>query len=122
MGWPAVKDEYKKLVQDTYSAEDVQASLAFMKSSVEAVDVERHQEGDRLYFTGKVVNKGKSPARGIQVEINLFAGAKFVDQYSTYISSAVPAGGERFFKVSCGCKDAQPAAHDSFRTLVLSTY
>jgi hypothetical protein len=90
--------------------------------SLEAVGVERHLEADRLYFTGKVINKGKAPARGIQVEINLFAGPKFVDQYTTYISGAIPAGGERYFKVSCGCKDAQPAAHDSHRTSLISTY
>lgn len=170
MGWPAVKDEYTKLVQETFTDEELKASLNFMKSPIgqsisrknlqlsgkastliakraqaflqraskpeqterdeqapstealEAVEVEAHNETDRLYFTGKVVNKGKAIARGIQVEINLFQGPKFVDQYTTYISGGIPAGGERYFKVGCGCKDAPPAQHDSFRAVVVSTY
>jgi hypothetical protein len=170
MGWSALKDEYIKLVQETYSEEEIKASLNFMKSAtgqsiarknllfssktstliakrvqafsqsaskaegldredlsqsnekLEAIDVERHQESDRTYFTGKVINKGNAAARSIQVEINLFLGSKFVDQYTTYISGVIPAGGERYFKVSCGCKDALPSRHDSFRALVVSAY
>lgn len=170
MGWPAVKDEYTKLVQETFTDEEIRASLNFMKSPIgqsiarknlvfsskasmltakraqaftqqasksaqqdrdepsqstealEAVDVEWHNETDRPYFTGRVVNKGKAVARGLQVEINLFQGPKFVDQYTTYITGAIPAGGERYFKVGCGCKDAPPAQHDSFRALVVSSY
>jgi hypothetical protein len=170
MGWPAVKNEYIKLVQETYSDEEISASLNFMKSAVgrsiarknllfsskastliakrvqafsqnsakfeqqdsgeesqstealEAADLERHQVSDRTYFTGRVINKGKATARSIQVEINLFLGSKFVDQYTAYISGAIPAGGERYFKVSCGCKDSSPAQHDSFRASVVSVY
>lgn len=170
MGWPAVKDEYTKMVQETFTDEELKASLNFMKSPIgqsisrknlqlsgkastliakraqaftqqasksaqqdrdepsqsiealEAVDVEWHNETDRPYFTGRVVNKGNAVARGIQVEINLFLGSKFVDQYTTYVTGAIPAGGERYFKVGCGCKDAPPAQHDSFRALVVSSY
>lgn len=170
MGWPAVKDEYTKMVQETFTEEELKASLNFMKSPIgqsisrknlqlsskastliakraqaflqraskpeqqdkdeptqspealEAVDVEWHNDTDRPYFTGKVVNKGSAIARGIQVEINLFQGPKFVDQYTTYITGAIPAGGERYFKVGCGCKDSPPAQHDSFRAVVVSTY
>lgn len=170
MGWPAVKDEYTKMVQETFTEEELKASLNFMKSPIgqsisrknlqlsgkasaliakraqsflqqaskpeqadrdeptqstealEAVDVEWHNDTDRPYFTGRVVNKGKAIARGLQVEINLFQGQKFVDQYTTYVTGAVPAGGERYFKVSCGCKDSPPAQHDSFRVLIVSSY
>ncbi len=172
MGWSAVKDEYIKLVQETYTAEEIQASLKFMQSAMgqsiarknllfsnktstlvakraqsfiqgsaakseqapdqdeaptatdtlEVLEGERHHESERTYFTGKVVNRGKTVVRGAQVEVNLFMGGKFVDQYNAYISGAIPAGGERYFKVSCGCKDAPPAQHDSFRFSVVSTY
>ncbi len=170
IGWTAVRAEYTELVQSTFSAEEIQASLGFMKSKIgqaiaqknalfasksaalvakrvqtfsegfssitvsdavpteasdqqlEIADLVRHDEQGRIYFTGRLTNKGKSAARGVQVEVNLFSGAKFVDQYSTYVIGSIPAAGERYFKVSCGCKDSAPAAHDSYRAVAVLSY
>lgn len=170
MGWDVVRPQYIKIIQETYTTEEINASLAFMESklgksisrkniifsekvsalmaknaqvfaqsqsnsdplgddartsvssSLSIVGLERHHESEQTYFTGKVVNAGKKSARGVQVEINLFKGERFVDQYSTYISGTVPSGGERFFKVTCGCKGSQPAAHDSFKALAIESY
>lgn len=170
MGWGVVRPQYIKIIQETYTTEEINASLAFTESklgksisrkniifsekvsalmaknalafsqsqsnsdslgddartaapsSLSIVGLERHHESDQTYFTGKVVNAGKKSARGVQVEINLFKSERFVDQYSTYISGTVPSGGERFFKVACGCKGSQPAAHDSFKALAIESY
>jgi len=84
--------------------------------------VEKFQSGDQVYFTGEIKNTSKRPARGVSIEANLFFAEKFVDQYSTYVSGAIPAGGSRLFKVSCGCKGAPPAEHDSFKLQVISGY
>lgn len=75
-----------------------------------------------VYFTGEVRNAGKKLARSLSVVVNLFQGDKFVDQYSTYLNGAVPAGGSRYFKVSCSCDGKQPAPHDSFKVEVVSAY
>lgn len=86
-------------------------------------EVEEHSTADgRVFFTGKVTNKGRSRATGINIEVNLFQGAKFVDQYSSYLSGSIAVGESRYFKVSCGCKDAPPARHDSYKIQVLSGY
>jgi hypothetical protein len=85
-------------------------------------EIEKHDEAGHTYFTGTLDNAGKRPARGVQVEVNLFSGKRFVDQYSTYISGTVPAGTSRYFKVSCGCKDNAPAPHDSFKVQVVAGY
>lgn len=170
MGWDVLRPQYIKIIQEIYTTEEINASLAFTgsklgrsiskknilfsekvsalmaknaqvfgqsqsnsdslgddartsaPSSLSVVGLERHHESDQTYFTGKVVNAGKKSARGVQVEINLFRGEIFVDQYSAYISGTVPSGGERFFKVACGCKGSQPAAHDSFKALVIEGY
>jgi hypothetical protein len=171
MGWDVVKPQYIKIIQEIYTTDEINASLAFIESelgksiseknivfsekvstlmakntqaftqsqlnsepslgdgagasvpsSLSIIDLERHQVSDQTYFTGKVVNVGKKLARGVQIEINLFRDEKFVDQYSTYIPGTVPSGGERFFKVICGCKGSQPAVHDSFKALAIETY
>jgi len=84
--------------------------------------VEKFQAGDQVYFTGMITNNSKKLARGLSIEANLFLGEKFVDQYSTYVSGAIPAGSSRLFKVSCGCKGSPPAEHDSFKLQVISGY
>ncbi|MDR2239977.1 MAG: FxLYD domain-containing protein [Zoogloeaceae bacterium] len=81
-------------------------------------NVEEHIAGDRTYFTGTVTNNGDMPASAISIEVNLFKQDKFVDQYSTYISSTVSPGESRYFKISCGCKDTPPAEHDSYKIQV----
>lgn len=75
-----------------------------------------------VYFTGEVENRGNRPARGVQVEINLFSGSQFVDQYSTYISGVIPANGKRYFKVICSCKSSPPAPHDTFKVVLTEGY
>ena len=84
--------------------------------------VEKFQSGDQVYFTGEIKNNSKKQARGVSIEANLFLGERFVDQYSTYVSGAIPAGGSRLFKISCGCKGAPPAEHDSFKLQVIAGY
>lgn len=69
----------------------------------------------RVFFTGVVKNTGKSRASGVSIEVNLFRGEKFVDQYSTYLSGSIDAGASRYFKISCGCKDSLPVDHDSYK-------
>lgn len=85
-------------------------------------DVEEIKRNGRSYFIGSVKNNATSPARGISVEINLFLKNKFVDQYSSYVTGDIGPGEERYFKVSCGCKDEPPAEHDSYKIGVVGGY
>jgi len=85
-------------------------------------DVEEIKRNGRSYFIGSVKNNGSSPARGVSVEINLFLKNKFVDQYSSYVTGDIGPGEERYFKVSCGCKDEPPAEHDSYKIGVVGGY
>lgn len=86
-------------------------------------EVEKRSTADgRVIFTGKLTNKGKTRISSVNVEVNLFQGDKFVDQYSSYISGTFAAGASRYFKVACGCKDAPPAEHDSYKIQVTSSY
>lgn len=85
-------------------------------------DVEEIKRNGRSYFIGSVKNNGSSPARGVSVEINLFLKDKFVDQYSSYVTGDIGPGEERYFKVSCGCKDEPPAEHDSYKIGVVGGY
>lgn len=87
-----------------------------------ALHVEEHTFDGKTYFTGVIENRGKKARRGVQVEVNLFQGDKFVDQYSTYVSGIVAPGGQRYFKIACGCEDSPPAAHDSYKVLVIEGY
>ena len=85
-------------------------------------EVEEHKIDGRVYFTGTVENRGKQPARSVQIEVNLFSGGKFVDQYTSYVSGIVAPGATRYFKVNCGCKDSPPAPHDSYKVNIVSGY
>jgi hypothetical protein len=85
-------------------------------------DVEEIKRNGRSYFIGSVKNNGSSPARGVSVEINFFLKNKFVDQYSSYITGDIGSGEERYFKVSCGCKDEPPAEHDSYKIGIVGGY
>lgn len=76
----------------------------------------------RVWIIGSLKNNGAHAARGLQVQVNMFQGQKFVDQYSTYISDSVEPGQSRYFKIACGCKDSPPAEHDSFKVEVLGGY
>ena len=85
-------------------------------------NIEEHSAEGKTYFTGVVENHGKKPRNSVQVEVNLFMAGKFVDQYSTYISGKVTPAEKRYFKISCGCKDAPPAPHDSYKIQVIEGY
>ncbi len=81
-----------------------------------ANDVVEHNVNGKTYFTGIVHNLGKKAAHA-SVEIDLFQGNTFVDQYTTYVSGMVQPNAIRYFKVACSC-DATPAAHDTIKTLI----
>ncbi len=171
MGWEVVRQEYVKLIQDIFTAEELKASLRFASSPIgksiahknivfsekasslmaknaqafaasksrsactegknsqpvpaaklAVVDIEKHQDSEHTYFVGRVTNTGNKSVRGVHVEVNLFQGDKFVDQYSTYIAGAIPENGERLFKVSCDCRGSKPAQHDSYRAIAIEGY
>jgi hypothetical protein len=84
-------------------------------------DVEEKDNDGRTFFLGKIENKSKRSAKGVQIEVNLFMAGKFVDQYSTYVPGAIEPAGFRYFKVACGCKDSPPARHDSFKINVIDS-
>jgi hypothetical protein len=84
-------------------------------------DAEEQKHDGVTAIIGTLTNSGKSPARAITVEAELFQHGKFVDKYSTYISKLAP-GESRHFKIQCGCKDSQPAEHDSFKVQVESRF
>jgi hypothetical protein len=104
------------------ASESGQGNQSVTANDLEVFGVERFQSGDQIYFTGQIKNNGKKVLRGVNVEANLFRGEHFVDQYSTYISGAIPPGTSRFFKVSCGCKGSPPADHDSFKLQAIVSY
>jgi hypothetical protein len=96
--------------------------LAASSTDLVVAKVEKFQNGDQVYFTGEISNKGKTPAQSVTVEVNLFRGDRFVDQYSSYITGTIQPGSSRLFKISCGCKGSPPAEHDSFKVLVVGGY
>jgi len=83
---------------------------------------ERKVSGDRVFFLGTIKNIGKTQVGSVNIEVNLFKNGKFVDQYSSYLSGTIAAGESRYFKVACGCKDAPPEEHDSYKIQVLSGF
>ncbi len=86
-------------------------------NSLIAKDVVEHNINGKTYFTGIILNTGKKSLQHASVEINLFQGDTFVDQYSTYISGAIMPDTPRYFKVACGCENT-PATHDHIKTLI----
>jgi hypothetical protein len=87
-----------------------------------AAGVEEHVNDGQTYFTGALENHGKQSSSNVQVEINLFLGGKFVDQYSTYVTGSVTPDAPRYFKVTCGCKGSPPASHDTFKVNVVAAF
>lgn len=85
-------------------------------------NVEEIKKNGRSYFIGMVKNNSSTPARGISIEVNLFSKEKFVDQYSSYFTGDIGPGEERYFKVSCGCKDEQLTEHDNYKIAVVGGY
>lgn len=107
--------EYRGVGDNAIVASAKENSFAFR-------NVEEVSRNGRSYFIGSVKNNGSSAARGVNIEINLFAKEKFVDQYSSYVSGDIGPGEERYFKISCGCKEEPPAQHDSYKISVIGGY
>ena len=85
-------------------------------------NVEELKHDGLTTIIGSVKNSGSKPARGVEVQANLFDHGKFVDQYSTYLSGTLASGDSRYFKISCGCKGSPPATHDSFKVQVVGGF
>jgi hypothetical protein len=81
----------------------------------EVSDVEERKSGDQTYFTGVLKNTGQTPIRSSQIQVDLFKGGKFVDQYTSYLAGSTQPGESRYFKISCDCRDAKVAEHDSYK-------
>jgi hypothetical protein len=104
------------------SSENGRIDLNATSADLVVAKVEKFQNGDQVYFTGEITNKGKTPAQSVSVEVNLFRGERFVDQYSSYITGNIQPGASRLFKISCGCKGSPPAEHDTFKVVVIGGY
>ncbi|HRE16475.1 MAG TPA: FxLYD domain-containing protein [Rhodocyclaceae bacterium] len=100
----------------------VESTMSAKENAFVFRDVREVTRNGRTYFIGSVKNNGSMPARGINIEVNLFAKDKFVDQYSSYVTGDIGPGEERYFKVACGCKDETPAQHDSYKIAVVGGY
>jgi hypothetical protein len=115
----------KAMSPEMKSAKDLSSMMENAVSTSKALvlsDVEEQKDDGRVSVTGKLTNNGTRSAHGLQVVVDMFNHGKFVDQYSTYIAGSVAPGESRYFKIACGCKDNPPAAHDSFKTQVFSSY
>jgi len=97
---------------------DFDAAAEQARKDIVLSDAEEQTHDGQVAILGKLKNTGTRPARGLQVEADLFLKDKFVDQYSTYVSGTVKPGETRYFKIGCGCKDSPPAKHDSFKVHV----
>lgn len=84
-------------------------------------DVEEISENGETWIVGKLTNHTLFRMLGIRLQANYFLRGKFVDQASTVIET-LPAGKSVLFKISCGCKNNGPAAHDSFKVTVDMRY
>ena len=78
--------------------------------------------GGSTAILGVATNKGKAALHSVHIQANLFNHGKFVDQYSTYLTGALNPGKSQYFKLSCGCKDTQPAEHDTYKLEVITGY
>ena len=142
-GWGAVGEKYTSLVAKAFTADELKAAIAYMRTPLGAsfakknvalsremavvaaanmvktnsqgydymstdsdvaerpsndvvtAEVEEHNVGGHVYFTGILENRGNRPARNLQVEVNLFSSGKFVDQYTTYVSGIIAPGATR---------------------------
>ena len=90
--------------------------------STEIAELEERRSGDQTYFTGVLKNTSQTPIRSSQVQVDLFRGGKFVDQYTSYLAGAIQPGESRYFKVSCDCRDMKVADHDSYKVRFVAGY
>ena len=116
--WPkqSCSDSSSSRTQSTRSNEPSGAR------SLEIGGVEEHKSANQLYFTGVVKNAGPVPVNSGQIQVDMFKGGKFVDQYSNYFPGSLAPGESRNFKVSCDCRDMTPAEHDSFKVQVVGGF
>lgn len=84
--------------------------------------IEKQTRGGQLFFTGRVENKSKAARRGVQIDVNLFMGKRFVDQYSAFVSGSIAPGETRYFKVTCNCKEIGIPQHDSYKVQIVDSY
>ncbi len=113
----ALNEKMNTLQDSSPSSDKTQSQFEIVASNIE-----EHSTDGKTYFTGMIENRGKKSQSGVQVEVNLFMAGKFVDQYSTYIAGSVPPSSQRYFKITCGCKDSPPAPHDSYKIQVINGY
>jgi hypothetical protein len=110
--------------QAAVQTENFQATLEGknVEKDIALSGVEEVKRDGTTVIIGNATNHGKSAARGIHIQANLFNHDKFVDQYSTYLTGTIEPGKSQYFKISCGCKDTPPAEHDSYKLEVLGGY
>jgi hypothetical protein len=84
-------NQYKNSAVDSVYSNVESASEAARKDIVLS-DLEEQKSDGRVAVIGTLKNTGSRPARGLQVEVELFQKGKYVDQYSTYISGSVGPG------------------------------
>jgi hypothetical protein len=101
---------------------EVTASERNVEKDIALTGVEEVTHDGTTVIIGTATNHGKTGARGIDIQANLFNHGKFVDQYSTYLKGTIEPGKSQYFKISCGCKDTPPAEHDSYKLEVLGRY
>ena len=109
-------------MKETTSAYDVAASGGAAAKDLVLSGVEEQKHDNVTSIIGSVKNTGTKPARNVHLKANLFDHGKFVDEYSTYLSGSLAPGQSEYFKISCGCKDSPPAAHDSYKVEVSTGY
>jgi hypothetical protein len=93
-----------------------------LEKLIELTGVEEVTHDGTTVIIGTATNHGKTGARGIDIQANLFNHGKFVDQYSTYLKGTIEPGKSQYFKISCGCKDTPPVDHDSYKLEVFGGY
>jgi hypothetical protein len=85
-------------------------------------DLVKNDEDGKVWIVGKFKNTSTRPLNGIELQANLYQGEKFVDQYSEMLTGTIRPGDSRLFKISCGCQNKPPAAHDSFKVVAIGGY
>lgn len=103
------------------STEMVQEMMAEM-SSVEGIEVlshEKHARGKDVVVLGRIKNGGKTTRSNYALEVELFAGEKFVELCRESFFGSIRAGEERNFKVTChSCRGASVPEHDRYEVRV----
>ena len=117
--WPK---QGRASIDESYTSVSEPTTPTASRENIVISNVEEQKSNDRAYFLGIAKNAGARPFSNVQIEVDLFKQAKFVDQYSTYLSGSIAPGETRYFKIACGCKDSPPAEHDSYKIHVVGGY